>query len=76
MELFKTIREKHETSKQENVRRHAEELITIEDFDGSLYIAIGDIPAILINGKTTVSEAIEQLENLRENYINYLMKRQ
>lgn len=75
MELFKTIRERHETSKQENVRRRAEELITIEDFDGSLYIAIGDIPAILIDGESTVSQAVEQLENLRSNYINYIMKK-
>lgn len=75
MELLKTIREKHETARQETVRQRAEELITFEDFDGHLYIAVGDIPAILIDGESTVSQAVEQLENLRSNYINYIMKK-
>lgn len=74
MELFKTLRRKCEASKQRNARQHAEEFITIDDFDGKLYIAVEGIPAILFEDSTTMAEMMERLETLRNDYVNYRMK--
>lgn len=39
MELIRTIREKHQNARQAGIREEAERLITIDDFESSLYIA-------------------------------------
>lgn len=74
MELLRTIRERHEASRQQTARRHAEEYITIEDFEGKLFIAIDGIPAILFDDNATMAEMVQKLEDLRNNYVNYITR--
>ena len=44
MEFIRTIKEKSQTKKQEAIAKLAESLITIQDFDNSLFIAYNGTP--------------------------------
>ena len=74
MELFRTIKEKHVSSKQNDYHHRAEELITLSDFGDRLYIAYNDIPLVRINPEWATKEIIELLDKIRQNYVNAMMK--
>lgn len=74
MELFRTIREKRITAKQNDFHHEAEEVICLADFGDSLYIAFNGVPCDEINPQWTSKEIIERLTKLRQNYVNALMK--
>ena len=74
MELIRTFREKSQTRKEEDIRRRAEELISIADFDDNLYIAFNGAPLVLIEENLTCKELVGELSKIRENYINSRLK--
>jgi hypothetical protein len=69
MELIRTLREKSQTRKEEEIHKLAEETITLSDFDNSLYIAFAGTPIVPIKEEWTSKEIVEELTKLRQNYI-------
>lgn len=76
MELIRTLREKSQTRKEEDIRRLSEELITLADFDSSLYIAFQGTPLVPIEESWTSKEIYEELSKVRQNFINSKKKAQ
>jgi len=74
MELIRTLKEKHQTARQAEIARQAEDSITIQDFDNNLYIAYNGTPLAPIDSSWTTKEIIQQLSIFRNNYINSKMK--
>lgn len=74
MEFIRTIREKSQTKKQEAIEKMAEETITLQDFDNSLFIAYNGTPLAPIEPSWTTKEIIQQLSIFRSNFINSRMK--
>lgn len=74
MELIRTLREKNQTKRQEQIERMAEETITIQDFDNSLFIAYNGTPLAPIEPSWTTKEIVQQLSIFRSNFINSKMK--
>ena len=73
MELTRTIREKHQTKREEEIAKQAEKDIRIADFDNSLFIAYGGTPFVPIDAEWTTKEIVEQLAILRSNYVRAKM---
>lgn len=69
MEFIRTIRERHQTAKQNEIKRQAEELIYVADFIDSLYIAYNGVPLVPIEKDWTTKEILEKLYSTRTNYI-------
>ena len=74
MEFIRTLREKHQTKLQEDIHRQSEEVITLSDFDSSLYIAYNGTPLVPIKEEWTSKQIIEELAKIRQNYINSKLK--
>ena len=74
MEFIRTIKEKEKTKRQEEIERMAEDIITIRDFDNSLFIAYNGTPLAPIEPSWTTKEIVQQLSVFRSNYINGKMK--
>lgn len=74
MEFIRTLREKFQTRKEEEFHRQAEEIITLSDFDDSIYIAYAGTPLVPIKEEWTSKEIVEELTKLRQNYINSKLK--
>ena len=74
MEFIRTIREKHRTARQMEIQQLAEDTITVQDFDDSLYIAYNGTPLAPIDPSWTTKEIIQQLTIFRTNFINGRMK--
>ena len=76
MELIRTLREKSQTKREEDIRRMSEEVITLADFDSSLYIAFQGTPLVPIEESWTSKEIFEELSKVRQNFINSKKKAQ
>lgn len=74
MEWIKTFREKQQTSKQNNITLQAHDIISLDDFDGRIYIAYNGAPLIPVEETWTQKEILGKLEETRTSYINYKMK--
>lgn len=74
MELIRTLREKQKTKRQAEIHQQAEDLITVQDFDDSLYIAYNGTPLAPIDSSWTTKEIIQQLSVFRNSFINSRMK--
>lgn len=74
MELIRTLREKSQTRKEAEIYKQAEDLITLSDFDNSIYIAYAGTPLVPIKDEWTSKEIVEELSKLRQNYINSKLK--
>lgn len=74
MEFFKSLREKSQIRKEEDIQRQAEILIRVSDFDEGLYISYNGIPLVPIDKDWATKEIIEELSILRSNYIKSKMK--
>jgi len=74
MELIRTIREKQQTKKQEELHHQAEDIITLTDFESELYIAYNGTPLAPIDPSWTTKEIVQQLSIFRQNYINSHIK--
>ena len=72
MELIRTLREKSQTKRQQDIQRLAEETITLSlsDFENRLYIAYAGTPLIPIQENWTSKDIVEEPTKLRQNYIN------
>ena len=70
MEFIRTYREKQQMRKQEEILRQAENVITLSDLDGSLYIAYNNVPFVPVEENWTSKEIMTELSKLRKNYIN------
>ena len=76
MELIRTLREKSQTKREEDIRRMSEEVITLADFDSSLFIAYQGTPLVPIEESWTSKEIFEELNKVRQNYIKSKKKAQ
>jgi hypothetical protein len=74
MELIRTLREKSQTRKEEEIRTIAADKISISDFDNNLYIAFDDAPLVLLDENLTCKQIVGELSRVRENYINSRLK--
>ena len=74
MEFIRTLREKQRTQRQVEIEKQAEEIITLSDFDNSLFIAYNGTPLVPIDPTWTTKEIVQQLSVLRSNYINSKIK--
>lgn len=74
MEFIRTIREKQQTARQENIAKEAEEVITLSDFANTLFIAYHGTPLIQIDDNATPKDIVQQLSVIRNNYINAKIK--
>ena len=74
MEFIRTLREKSQTRKQEEIHRQAEETITLSDFESNLYIAYNGTPFVPIEEDWTSKRIVEELDKLRQNFINAKLK--
>lgn len=70
MEFIRTIRQKQQTARQDNLLKEAEEIITLADFDSTLYIAYNGVPLIEIGEDWLPKQIVEKLSTIRNNYIN------
>lgn len=75
MEFIRTLRQKHQTARQADIEQQAEMLITLQDFDKSLYIAYNGTPLAPIDPSWTTKEIVQQLSTFRQNYINSHLKK-
>lgn len=74
MELIRTIREKSQTKRYASIVEEAERLITLDDFDDSLFIAYNGVPFVPIEKQWATKEIVEKLSELRHNYANARLK--
>lgn len=74
MEFIRTLRDKHQTAKQNDIAMQAEARIRVSDFDNTLFIAFDGTPLVPIEKDWTTKEIIQQLSIMRNNYINSKMK--
>ena len=74
MEFIRTIREKHQTSRQMSIREQAHSCICLDDFEGQLYITYNGTPLIPIDNKLSQEEIMEKLSTVRSSYTSYRMK--
>jgi hypothetical protein len=76
MELIRTLREKHQTARQEEIHKMAEETICLSDFADSIYIAYAGTPLVPIHPEWTSKDIMQELSKLRQNYINSHLKQE
>lgn len=74
MEFIRTLRDKHQTAKQNDIAMQAEARIRVSDFDNTLFIAFDGTPLVPIEKDWTTKEIVQQLSIMRNNYINSKMK--
>ena len=74
MEFIRTIREKQRTKRQAEIELKAEELITLTDFNDSIYIAYNGTPLAPIDPSWTTKEIVQQLTVFRKNFIESRLK--
>lgn len=70
MNLFQNIKERHRIARERDVRSQAIARIRVSDFDGVLYIAYDGTPLIPIESDWKTKEIMDQLNIVRNNYIN------
>jgi hypothetical protein len=74
MELIRTLKEKNNTKRLANIRKLAQEVISLSDFDNEIFIAYNGTPLIPVNKEWTTKEIIEELSVVRENFVNCRLK--
>jgi len=74
MEFIRTLRDKHQTARQNDIAMQAEARIRVSDFDNTLFIAFDGTPLVPIEKDWTTKEIVQQLSIMRNNYINSKMK--
>ena len=74
MEFIRTIREKSQTKRYASIVKEAERLITLDDFDDSIFIAYNGVPFVPIEKQWATKEIVEKLSELRHNYANARLK--
>ena len=70
MELIRTIRNRQQTKRENEIHCQAEELITLSDFNSNLYIAYAGTPLVPVDDNWTSKEIVQELSKVRQNYIN------
>lgn len=76
MEFIRSIREKRQTSCQNDIVQQAHDYIGLDDFDGKIYIAYQGTPLIPVDDKWTQKEIIAKLDETRKGYISYRMNQE
>jgi hypothetical protein len=74
MEFIRTLREKSQTKRQEEIQKLAEEMITLSDFESDLYIAYAGTPLMPVKEEWTSKEIVQELSKIRQNFINSKLK--
>lgn len=74
MGFLRNLIEGSQTQQEERILKMAEEVITLSDFNSSMYIAYNGTPFVPINENWTSKQIMEELGKLRQNYINVKKK--
>ena len=74
MDLIRTIRERQQTKREDDIHRLSEELITLADFDSTLYIAYQGTPLIPLEASCTSEQIVQELAKVRRNFVSAKMK--
>ena len=74
MEFIRTLREKSQTKRQEEIQKLAEEMLTLSDFESDLYIAYAGTPLMPVKEEWTSKEIVQELSKIRQNFINSKLK--
>ena len=74
MEFIRTIRAKHQTKREEDIHTLSEDLITLADFESDIYIAYQGTPLVPIKKDWTSEEIVQELQKLRQNFVNAKLK--
>ena len=74
MKLIRSFKERNQTRREEFVHKQAEDLITLSDFDNTLFIAFQGTPLMPIKEEWTSKEIMEELNKVRQNFINAKIK--
>jgi len=74
MEFIRTLKDKHQTARQNDIAMQAEARIRVSDFDNTLFIAFDGTPLVPIEKDWTTKEIVQQLSIMRNNYINSKLK--
>ena len=70
MEFINNWKEKSHHKREQEVKRMANEYITLSDFNGRLYVAFQGNPLVVIDDDWTASDALKKLKAIRDNYID------
>lgn len=76
MKFIRTLREKHQTKREEEIYQMAEDYITVQDFADSLYIAYQGTPLVPVKEEWTSKEIVLELAKVRKNFVNSKLKEQ
>ena len=74
MNLFSTLRNRIQTSREEGIRQQAESLITLCDFEGKIYIAFNGNPLVAVEEDIYPADILKKLCEIRENYVTPKLK--
>lgn len=66
MELIRTIRERSQTRREQDVQQEMQSRIAVLDFADSLYIAYDGVPLVLIQEDWTPKDILERLNSMRQ----------
>ena len=76
MEFIRTLREKSQTRREEEIHLMAEELIRLKDFKDTIYIAYQGTPLVPVKEEWTSREIVQELAKVRANYIDAKLREQ
>ena len=71
---FSKIKQSYQEKQKIAIHSQANDLITVSDFDGKLFIAYSDNPLIMIEDTMSSSDILKELKTARNNYINAKLK--
>lgn len=74
MRFIESWKRKCQASRQHDIERRAEDLVTIRDFDSHLYIAYQGTPLVPVKEEWTSKEIVLELSKIRQNYVNARME--
>jgi hypothetical protein len=74
MEFIRTLKEKSQTRREEEIRIMAEEFIGLKDFNDTIYIAFQGTPLVSVKDEWTSKEIVQELAKVRANYIDAKLK--
>lgn len=75
MELIRTIKKRQQQACERSINEEAINTIYVDDFDDKLFISYNGTPLIPIDDTWTPKEILKKLNETRDRYISYRMKK-
>lgn len=71
MEFLSNYRQRHEASVLKGIEAEADNIYTLEEYKGKLFIAIQGVPTIGFEDNTPATEIVKKLKERKESYVEY-----